>query len=330
MATARALDVRDLSVTFGGAQPHAALRNVSLRVDPGVTFAIVGPSGAGKSTLLRVIAGLLRPQKGDVRLGDVSLAGSDARERRIALVFQYDALFPTMTVRDNLCFALRNGASSTQVEQIADALHVRRHLARRPRDLSGGERQRVALARALLSDPLALLLDEPLAHLDPVLRSGVREGLRDLRARFEGPILYVTHDHAEAMSISDRLGVLIDGQLEDQGNPQRVYDAPANQRVAQFLGSPAMNMIDDGARILGIRPEHVCVLTEARNGALPGIVIRRESIGADAYLHVQTQRGVVLARVAAQDDLMKEQTVTLDFPMRHVRYFDAATGAAMQ
>jgi ABC-type sugar transport system ATPase subunit len=325
-----ALDVCDVSVTYGGAQPHVALRNVSLHIDPGITFAIVGPSGAGKSTLLRVIAGLLHPQQGDVRLGDVSLEGRDARERRIALVFQYDALFPTMSVRDNLRFALRGGGHVSHVAEIAEALHVRAHLDRRPRDLSGGERQRVALARALLSDPMALLLDEPLAHLDPVLRAGVREGLRDLRARFEGPILYVTHDHAEAMAVSDRLGVLIDGHLEDQGDPQRVYEAPANSCVARFLGSPAMNLIGDGARLLGIRPEHVCVVANAQNGALRGVVTRRESIGADAYVQVRTDRGLVLARVAADRSLATGEAVMLELPSRYVRYFDAATGQALK
>jgi multiple sugar transport system ATP-binding protein len=328
VAKASALDVSNVGVVYGGAHPHVALRNVSLHIDPGVTFAIVGPSGAGKSTLLRVIAGLQKQQQGDVRLGGISLDGRDAKDRCIALVFQYDALFPTMSVRENLRFALRNGRHAKQVDQIAEALHVRAHLDRRPRDLSGGERQRVALARALLSDPLALLLDEPLAHLDPVLRTGVRDGLRDLRARFEGPILYVTHDHAEAMSVSDRLGVLIEGRLEDQGDPQRVYDAPANSRVARFLGSPAMNMIEDDSRILGIRPEHVRVVADERNAAVRGIVARRESIGADAYVHVQTPRGLLLARVPAECRFAKGETVLLEFPERYVRFFDTSTGEA--
>jgi ABC-type sugar transport system ATPase subunit len=327
---ASTLDVRDVSVTYRGFQPHVALRNVSLHIDPGITFAIVGPSGAGKSTLLRVIAGLLRPERGEVRLGGVSLEGRDARDRRIALVFQYDALFPTMSVRNNLRFALRNGSHVSQVADIAEALHVRSHLDRRPSDLSGGERQRVALARALLSDPLALLLDEPLAHLDPVLRAGVRDGLRDLRASFEGPILYVTHDHAEAMAISDRLGVLIDGRLEDQGDPQRVYEMPANSRVARFVGSPAMNLIEDGKRVVGIRPEHVRVAPNAQNGALRGVVARRESIGADAYIYVQTERGLLLARISAENPLEKGAIVTLELPLRYVRYFDAETGEALQ
>ncbi len=319
------LAVETLSVTYRDPiRPHRALSGVSFFVDAGRTLAIVGPSGAGKTTLLRAIAGLLEPQNGEIVLGGDSLRGRATRDRRIALVFQDDALFPTMSVRENLRFALRRGARGSHVEDAARALHVESHLDRRPRDLSGGERQRVALARALLSEPRALLLDEPLAHLDPALRATVRAGLRDLRERFEGPVLYVTHDHAEAMQIGDSLGVLIDGRLEDIGEPQRVYDAPANTRVAAFLGVPAMNLIDDGARIVGIRPEYVCV-----SHGEGGVVERRDSAGADAYVHVRTQRGTIVARVPANAAFGGGDPVSLEFPAQHVRYFNAATGEAM-
>ncbi|HEY9084407.1 MAG TPA: ABC transporter ATP-binding protein [Candidatus Tyrphobacter sp.] len=321
-----ALAVEDVAVIYADPhRTHHALDGVSLRIEPGQTLAIVGPSGAGKSTLLRVIAGLLRPQRGDVTLGGASLIRRAPQERRVALVFQDDALFPVMSVRENLRFAARGGASAARIEESARALGVSAHLERRPRDLSGGERQRVALARALLSDPLALLLDEPLAHLDPGLRASVRSSLRDLRERFEGPILYVTHDHAEAMVIGDMLGVLIDGKIEDFGRPQRVYDAPGNLRVAAFLGVPPMNLLADGARVLGIRPEHVTVVAEA---PLHGRVDRRESIGADAYLHVRTARGLILARVPATPVFAAGDEVALALPPECVRYFDAESGAA--
>ena len=320
------LAVENLSVTYHDATgAHHGLRAASIHVAAGATLAIVGPSGAGKTTLLRAIAGLIEPQQGEMRLGRVSLRGRAARERRIALVFQEDALFPSMSVRENLQFALRNGASASHVAEAARALHVEQHLERRPRDLSGGERQRVALARALLSDPLALLLDEPLAHLDPGLRAAVRAGLRDVRRRFEGPVVYVTHDHSEAMQIGDRLGVLIDGRIEDDGEPQRVYDAPANVRVAAFLGVPPMNLIDDGKQIVGIRPEYVRICEDA---ALRGVVERRETVGADAYVHVRTERGMVSARIPADSAHGPGDSVALEFPQRHVRYFDASSGAA--
>lgn len=323
----KALRVEDVAVTFTDShRTHRALDGVSLSIDPGQTLAIVGPSGAGKSTLLRVIAGLLRPERGDVTLGGVSLAAHPTQERRIAMVFQDDALFPAMSVRENLRFAMRNGAHAAGIAQTARALGVSAHLDRRPRDLSGGERQRVALARALLSDPLALLLDEPLAHLDPGLRAAVRASLRDLRERFEGPVLYVTHDHAEAMVIGDMLGVLIDGRLEDCGPPERVYDSPANLRVAAFLGLPPMNLVTEGARVLGIRPEHVAVVVDA---PLRGPLERREAVGADAYLRVRTPLGLVLARVPATQPFALGGEIALAFPPERVRYFDAESGAAI-
>ena len=160
-------------------------------------------------------------------------------------------------------------------------------LDRRPRELSGGERQRASMARALLSDPLALLMDEPLAHLDPALRRTVRDEVVGLRERFPGPIVYVTHDHAEAMSVGDQLAVLIDGRIEDAGDPAGVYDSPRTIGVARFLGDRPMNVLD-GDPLLGIRPEHVRVVADAE---LRGHVTRREPTGADAYVVVETPRG---------------------------------------
>jgi ABC-type sugar transport system ATPase subunit len=305
-----------------------ALDRVSLEVARGTTLAIVGPSGAGKTTLLRVIAGLLRPRSGDVRLDGASIAGLPPQERRAALVFQDDALFENMTVRENLRFALRsNGApGEARVAEIAAALHVADRLERRPRQLSGGERQRASIARALLSEPSMLLLDEPLAHLDPSLRRSVRDEIIGVRQRFAGPVLYVTHDHVDAMSVGDRLAVLIDGRLEDVGEPQRVYDAPRTIAVARFLGERPMNLFTDGGALVGIRSERVRL---SADGALPGRVTRREATGADVYLEVQTDRGTIVARVPATDRTQPGEPVTLDLPAQWCRRFDPATGEAL-
>ncbi len=320
-----ALVLRDISFRYDGGS--RALDGIDVTVEAGTTLAIVGPSGAGKSTLLRVIAGLLEPQRGELFLSGAQLHGVPARERRVALVFQDDALFPTMSVRKNLQFALRRSNESGAVENIARALHVDVHLDRMPRDLSGGERQRVALARALLSEPHALLLDEPLAHLDPSLRARVRETLREMRAHFAGPIVYVTHDHAEAMMVSDVLGVLVGGRLEDIGSPQRVYDAPANVRAAAALGVPPMNLLHEVNRIIGIRPEHVRFVSE---GALRGHVLRRELAGDVTLVTVQTERGVVVASARAVHEAPHPgDSVGLFFPEECVRCFDAASGAAI-
>lgn len=298
-----------------------ALDGVSLRVDAGRTLAIVGPSGAGKTTLLRAVAGLQSIAAGDVTLDGAGIARLSPQQRRIALVFQDDVLFANMTVRDNLRFALRSpgarGASA--IEETAAALDLAHLLQRRPRELSGGERQRASMARALLSEPKALLMDEPLAHLDPSLRRSVRDEVLGVRERFAGPILYVTHDHAEAMGVGDELAVLIDGRIEDSGKPQHVYDAPRTTAVARFLGDRPMNLFDEGGVTLGIRPEHVRL---GADGEFWGRVVRRETTGADAYVVVEMPRGAIEARVPSAMPVCAGDEVALTLPKAFLRRFD--------
>jgi multiple sugar transport system ATP-binding protein len=213
-----------------------------------------------------------------------------------------------------------------RLTETATALHVAEHLDRRPRKLSGGERQRASIARALLSDPLALLLDEPLAHLDPALRRSVRDEVIGVRQRFAGPILYVTHDHVEAMSVGDLLAVLVNGRIEDVGEPQRVYDSPRSLAVARFLGERPMNLFEDGATIAGIRPERILLDPQ---GALRGRVVRRESTGADAFLEVESARGTLAVRVAAEEPASAGDLVALELPGDAMRRFDPQTGLAV-
>lgn len=318
----------DAVVVRYGASARRALDEVSIDVADGTTLAVIGPSGAGKTTLLRAIAGLVRVNGGRIRLDGVSIEAIPPQDRRIALVFQDDALFANMTVRENLRFALRRGRSknNARIGETARALHVAEHLDRRPRLLSGGERQRASIARALLSDPVALLLDEPLAHLDPSLRRSVRDEVIGVRQRFAGPILYVTHDHVEAMSVADVVAVLVDGRIEDLGDPERVYNSPRSIAVAQFLGERPMNLFEYQGTILGIRPERVAI---ASGGTLWGRIARRENTGADAYLDVATERGMLVVRVSAQSDARPGDEVALDLPADAVRRFDSATGKAI-
>ncbi|HVS46651.1 MAG TPA: ABC transporter ATP-binding protein [Verrucomicrobiae bacterium] len=324
------LVARDLRKRFA---EHVALDGVSFAVSSGQTLAIVGPSGAGKSTLLRVIAGLERPDAGTVSLHDRDLDGMQPQQRRIAMVFQDDALVPRMSVAENLRFAMRGAPAQSRVVELARALHLHEHLATPARQLSGGQRQRVAIGRALLSDPLALLLDEPVAHLDPALRAHVRDEVVRLRERFDGPMLYVTHDHVEAMALADRLVILIDGRIEQAGAPQSVYDAPRNLRVARFLGTPPMNLVDGvsealgmGNVVIGIRPEYVLV---GDGGPLRGRILRRERAGADTFLFVETPHGTTIARIDSTAPGDPGSTVALTFPRERVVRFDRLTGEAI-
>lgn len=320
------LSARAIVAHYPG-QARPALDGVSFEVRGGTTLAIVGPSGAGKTTLLRVIAGLLAPGSGELTLEGRSLTSLPAQERRAALVFQDDALFRNMTLRENLRFALRSrGDGETTVAATAAALHVGDHLERRPHELSGGERQRASIARALLSDPAVLLLDEPLAHLDPSLRRSVRDEIVGVHQRFAGPVLYVTHDHVDAMSVGDRLAVLIEGRLEDVGEPQRVYDAPRSLAVARFLGERPMNLFERNGLIAGIRPERVRL---APDGPVAGNVIRREETGPDAFLELQTSLGVLTARAGADEPAQTGDRVNLELPPQWVREFDPSTGRAL-
>ncbi|HEY2554177.1 MAG TPA: ABC transporter ATP-binding protein [Candidatus Cybelea sp.] len=319
-----ALSLRELVACYPG-QKQRALDKISFDAENKTTLAIVGPSGAGKTTLLRIVAGLQEPLAGDVRIDGVSQLAVPPQERRAALVFQDDALFANMTVRQNLRFAVRDFEQrEARVTAAAEALHVGDRLERRPSQLSGGERQRASIARALLSDPAVLLLDEPLAHLDPSLRRSVRDEILGVHERFGGPVLYVTHDHVDAMSVGDRLAVLIDGRLEDIGAPQRVYDAPRTTAVARFLGERPMNLFEHDGALAGIRAERVRL---ASDGALNGRVARRERTGADLYLEVETARGSIVARVPGDDRTQPGDRVALDLPAALVRHFDA-NGAA--
>lgn len=319
------LSTEDLVFWYSG-DAGPALDRVSIKASAGTTLTVVGPSGAGKTTLLHVIAGLLQPRSGEVYLDGESLVAKSPQERRIALVAQDDALFTTMSVRENLRFALRSpDRNGARIRETAAALNVERHLDRRPDQLSGGERQRASIARALLSDPVAVLLDEPFAHLDPALRRSVRDEVLGVRQRFGGPILYVTHDHAEAMSVGERLAVLINGRIEDVGEPQRVYDSPRSVVVARFLGERPMNLIEDDGCTLGIRPERIRITAD---GSLRGRVVRRESVGADVYLEVDTERGMLAVRVSSANGPHAGDGVGLDLPADSLRRFDR-TGTAV-
>ena len=269
---------------------------MDLEVRPGQVLAVVGPSGSGKTTLLRAVSGLLDPTEGRVLIGGRPMAGVAPERRPVAMVFQGFALFPHLTVRDNVAFGLRvrrvrRADRDARVVQAAGALGLGDLLDRLPAQLSGGERQRVALARALVRDPQVFCLDEPLSALDPVLRTDARRELaRLLRAEGRCAVL-VTHDQAEARVLGDVVAVLRDGRLEQVGTPRELYDEPATPFVASFVGTPPMSLLRDGDGLRGVRAEHVQLL--------PGddaTVVDVEDHGHELHVVLAVDGGRLLAR----------------------------------
>lgn len=308
------------------------IREIDLQVRDGETLVVLGPSGAGKTSLLRVLAGLERPDSGTIRVGGNELRAS-AANRRIALVFSDDTLFPHLTLYENLAFALKikrlpGSIVKTRVEAIAQHFEISEHLHERPARLSGGERARASLGRALLSDPLVLLLDEPLAHVDPQLRARVQRYLRDIHQAFSGAAIHVTHEHVQAFALGRRLAIMMQGRIVQIGEPRDVYDFPATIDVARFLGSPPMNLLNDGMNIIGIRPEHLSFSAQAD---VRGRVLTHESNGPDLFVRLQSDRGEMLVRAAFGDTAVPApgEEAGIAFDPRFVRRFDRNTGALL-
>ena len=276
-----------------------ALQDVSLDIADGEFVVFVGPSGCGKSTLLRLIAGLEEVSSGRVRLDGVDVTNQQPGQRGLAMVFQSYALYPHMTVRQNMAFPLKIGKvpaaeARRKVGAAARALDLTSLLDRRPKALSGGQRQRVAIGRAIVREPKAFLFDEPLSNLDAELRVAMRLELTELHRQLTTTMIYVTHDQVEAMTMADRIVVMNKGKVEQFGTPLDLYRKPINRFVAGFIGSPKMNFIETemaakrGAHCLGIRPEHLRLTAAAGEEVLTGTVRIAEQLGADTFLHVDT------------------------------------------
>jgi multiple sugar transport system ATP-binding protein len=293
-----AVETRKLTKVFAGGE--GAVNEVDLAVRDGELLVLLGPSGSGKSTLLRMIAGLEEPTGGDVLIGGEVVTHLPPQARGIAMVFQSYALYPHLTVAGNIAFPLEaqrvpKALRRERVERAAALLGLGELLGRRPRELSGGERQRVALARALVREPAVLLLDEPLSNLDAKLRASAREELARFHARVGTTTLHVTHDQVEAMAMGDRIVVLDQGRVRQVGTPRELYDAPADTFVATFLGSPPMNLLDDGEGILGFRPERLLPAAAAPAGG-DGLALRVrvtlvEYLGPERIVHGVVEGG---------------------------------------
>jgi putative spermidine/putrescine transport system ATP-binding protein len=285
-----------------------AVDEVTLEIRRGELFALLGPSGCGKTTLLRLIAGLEEPDAGTIRIGGADLTAVPAHRRPVNMVFQQYALFPHLTVDQNVAFGLRYKAlpRAAQAERVAAALALVRMTGlehRRPDQLSGGQRQRVALARALVLEPQVLLLDEPLAALDPNLRREVQVELKGLQRSLGITFVFVTHDREEALALSDRIAVMDRGRVEQVGSPVEVFEAPATEFVARFLGATNVFTAEDGARRFVVRPEKLALRSSGDTG-LPVTVRERVYHGASTEWIVEDERGerfTVLAQNAGSD-----------------------------
>ncbi len=303
------------------------LRDVSFTIEPGEFFVLVGPSGSGKSTLLRMIAGLESITDGTLRFDNDVMNGVAPRDRDVGMVFQNYALYPHLTVAENLAFPLRirkedNATITRRVGEVAELLGITELLARRPKQLSGGQRQRVAVGRAIIRKPRVFLFDEPLSNLDAQLRTHMRTELKVLQRELGVTTVYVTHDQVEAMTMSDRMAILNDGILQQIGTPAEVYDTPATPFVATFTGSPPMNLIriaDNEPRLLGIRPENL-VLQEVGT-PIPVHVDAVEFIGHEWLVHGTTDGTPIIRRATAAPSEQPGTDVVWYAPDAVVRWF---------
>jgi multiple sugar transport system ATP-binding protein len=330
-------------------------------------MVLVGPSGCGKTTSLRMIAGLEEISQGTLRIGDRVVNDVPPKDRDIAMVFQSYALYPHMSVRDNLAFGLKlrhtpKAEIDRRVKDAADILDLGRYLDRKPKALSGGQRQRVALGRAIVREPAVFLMDEPLSNLDAKLRVQTRAEIARLHQRLKTTIVYVTHDQVEAMTMGNRIAVMSEGKLQQVGTPQELYDFPINRFVAGFIGSPAMNFMDvagsqgtlaspgvsipvpDRFRdtvssangkglVAGIRPEHfeLAGASAAPDGGatVTGVAEVVEYLGNEELLHVTTNNRDLVAIVDSSQRVQPGQNVTLKVPLEKVYLFDPDSGLSL-
>ena len=326
------------------------IHGIDLEIQSGEFIVFVGPSGCGKSTLLRMIAGLEDITEGTLQIADEIVNDVVPAERGVAMVFQSYALYPHMTVFDNMAFGLRQAKVSadeiqTRVEAAARSLQITDYLQRLPKHLSGGQRQRVAIGRAIVRDPLVFLFDEPLSNLDAALRVQTRIEIANLHADLDATMIYVTHDQVEAMTLADKIVVLNAGRIEQVGSPLDLYNRPDNLFVAEFIGSPKMNIIDvqksgdnitlngtplmaarKGAEVAkcGIRPEHMQMTTKAK-AKITGTVRHTEHLGEYAIGYLELDNDVSVTAKLEDDAAIKNgDVIHLTFDEDRAHLFDAA------
>ena len=347
------LSLRGLSKRFGAID---AIRDVDLDVADHEFVVLVGPSGCGKSTILRIIAGLEEPTSGEIAIDGTIVTEREPKDRDIAMVFQDYALYPHMTVAENMGFALRyRGVARAEmrrrVDNAARLLEIEALLGRTPRQLSGGQRQRVAMGRAIVRDPKLFLFDEPLSNLDAKLRVQMRTELRKLRLRVPTTTVYVTHDQVEAMTLADRIVILNHGRVEQVGTPEDVYETPGSTFVAGFMGAPAMNLLParlqgmqvflaDGTMLpssqggnheiwCGVRPEDMTFVppgTTTNGACLHGVALTVEPLGPDTLVQMRVGETEVACRLPPRSVRSAGEAITLAIDPQRIHLFDRASG----
>jgi multiple sugar transport system ATP-binding protein len=317
-----------------------AVEELNLEIGDGELFVMLGPSGCGKTTTLRCIAGLEEETSGEIRIGDEVVSGLRPSQRDIAMVFQFYALYPHLSVRDNMAFPLRaakrpESEVTERVNEAARMLQLEPFLTRKPSKLSGGEQQRVALGRAMVRHPKAFLMDEPLTNLDAELRADMRAEVKHVQQRLNTTMIYVTHDQTEAMALGHRIAILNKGKLEQLGAPMEVYDRPATLFAARFIGSPPMNLIEAevtnghltaaggmkiaapeglklGQRVIaGVRPERFNVSEVSDPDSVRGRIVSREALGDETIYVVDTEAGLLHIRMPPTVRFAEEQIVAV-------------------
>ena len=328
------------------------VRDVSLHIDDEEFVVFLGPSGCGKTTTMRMIAGLEEPTAGEIMIGGERVDDVDARDRDVAMVFQSYALYPSMTIYENIRFPLRmRGVPKAEhralVERAAAMVEMGDYLDRKPGALSGGQRQRAALARAVVREPQVFLMDEPLSNLDAKLRTAMRVQIKHLQRELKITTIYVTHDQVEAMTLADRIVIMDQGKIQQIGTPDEIYANPANTFVAGFIGAPPMNLIPgqlsggtfraegvtvpgltvpgEQAAVLGVRPED-CALAAADAGHLQAPVYGVEPTGDMTLLTLKRPEGLFEVKAAREDRPALDSTASIGFDVSRVLLFDAATG----
>ena len=322
------IEFQNVSKTFGGT---SVVDDLSLKIDDGEFIVLLGPSGCGKTTTLRMLAGLESVTSGNIFINGERVNDVPTQHRDLAMVFQSYALYPHMTIAENIGYPLRvrkleKAERAERVKRVAAMLEIESLLERKPRQLSGGERQRVALARAIVREPRAYLMDEPLSNLDARLRVQMRGELKRLQHQLGTTTIYVTHDQAEAMTLASRVAVMKKGRLQQFDTPMNIYNQPANRFVAEFVGSPSMNFIEESPFTMGIRSEHIQVLSQPQDGAIAAQVYVTEQMGNETLVFLTVGNQKLIARAPADFRADEESQVWITIDKDKIHYFDPVSG----